>query len=343
MAENQENTPKSDQELMSEWDNMLKTPDKTLDQSEIDNLLGVKQEGPEENRGIKALLDSALRSYEKLPMLEIVFDKLVRLLTTALRNLTSETVDIDIITFNSLRVGSYINTIPVPTLITVFKAVEWENFGLLIIDSSLVFSLVDTLFGGKKNTLPVKYDGRAHTEIEQALVRQIADVVLNELGTSFDPITPATFSYERMESNPNFATIARPGDAAILLQLKVEMENRGGKIDLLIPYATLEPIKDLLTQVFMGEKFGVDVEWEENLNDKVINVEVPLEVVISNKPTKIFNIANLKVGNIIMMDHKQDDEVIIRSENVNLFTGRLGKIENNLAVSLERLLIDKIE
>jgi flagellar motor switch protein FliM len=343
MAENQENTPKSDQELMSEWDNMLKTPDKTLDQSEIDNLLGVKQEGGEDNKGIKALLDSALRSYEKLPMLEIVFDKLVRLLTTALRNLTSETVDIDIITFNSLRVGSYINTIPVPTLISVFKAVEWENFGLLIIDSSLVFSLVDTLFGGKKNALPIKNDGRAHTEIEQALVKQIADVVLNELGTSFDPITPATFTYERMESNPNFATIARPGDAAILLQLKVEMESRGGKIDLLIPYATLEPIKDLLTQVFMGEKFGVDVEWEENLNTKVINVEVPLEVVISNKPTKIFNIANLKVGNIIMMDHKQDDEVVIRVEDVDLFTGHVGKIENKLAVSLERLLLDKIE
>ncbi|MCC2646365.1 MAG: fliM [Rickettsiaceae bacterium] len=343
MAENQENTPKSDQELMSEWDNMLKTPNKALDQSEIDNLLGVKQENGEDNKGIKALLDSALRSYEKLPMLEIVFDKLVRLLTTALRNLTSETVDIDIITFNSLRVGSYINTIPVPTLISVFKAVEWENFGLLIIDSSLVFSLVDTLFGGKKNSLPIKNDGRAHTEIEQALVKQIADLVLNELGTSFDPITPATFTYERMESNPNFATIARPGDAAILLQLKVEMESRGGKIDLLIPYATLEPIKDLLTQVFMGEKFGVDVEWEENLNNKVINIEVPLEVVISNKPTKIFNIANLKVGNIIMMDHKQDDEVIIRVEDVDLFTGHVGKIENKLAVSLERLLIDKIE
>ncbi len=331
MAKDQEQIPKSDQQLMAGWDNILKSP---TDPAAPDD---------QNSRGIKALLDSALRSYEKLPMLEIVFDKLVRLLTTALRNLTSETVDIDIITFNSLRLGSYINTISVPTLITVFKAVEWENFGLLIIDSSLVFSLVDTLFGGKRNSTPIKHDGRPHTEIEQALVKQIADLVLNELGTSFDPITPATFSYERMESNPNFATIARPGDAAILLQLKVEMENRGGKIDLLIPYATLEPIKDLLTQVFMGEKFGVDSEWEETLSNKILTVDVLMEVVIINKPTRIVDIANLKVGNIIMMDHKQDEEVIIRAENVNLFTGFVGKIENNLAVSLETLLIDKIE
>ena len=91
--------------------------------------------GDEENqekmadRGIKAVLDRALQSYEKLPMLEIVFDRLVRLLTTSLRNLTSETVDVDIITCNSLRFGAYMKTIPNTTLINVFKAVEWENLG----------------------------------------------------------------------------------------------------------------------------------------------------------------------------------------------------------------------
>ncbi len=341
MTDNQEKAPKSDSELINEWDNMLKAdPNKTPDPSGANNLAGANPENDEKNsRGIKALLDSALRSYEKLPMLEIVVEKLVRLLTTALRNLTSETIDIELVNFNSLRFGTYMKTVPVPTLISIFKAVEWENFGLVIIDTLLVYSLVDTLFGGKRSSTPIKNEGRAFTEIEQALVKQITDLVLNELGTSFDPITPATFSFERMESNPNFVTIARPGDAVILLQLKVEVENRGGKIDLLIPYAMLEPIKDLLTQVFMGEKFGVDAEWEENLTDNIMTIELPLEVVIINKPTKIFDVANLKVGHIIMTDHQPDDKFIIRAEDVNLFLGHIGKKENNLAISLAGSII----
>ena len=109
----------------------------------------------------------------------------------------------------------------------------------MTIDSSLAFSLVDILFGGKKNKMPDDMDARAPTEIEQALVKQISDILLSDLSTAFDVISPVTFSHDRMETNPTFATISRPGDAVMLLQLKVDLESRGGKIDILIPYATL--------------------------------------------------------------------------------------------------------
>lgn len=295
-----------------------------------------------EDRGIKSLLEKAMQSYEKLPMLEIVFDRLVRLLTTSFRNLTSETVEIQVINYQSLRFGTYMDTIPNPSLITVFKCLEWENFGLLLVNSSLTFCLVEILFGGKKSNSPSTTNQlRPHTDIEQALVKQISEVVLNELGASFDPISPATFSYDRMEINPNFVTIARPADAAILVQLKVDIEDRHGQIDLLIPYATLEPIKSLLTQVFMGERLGSDSEWEELLVEKIHHVNIELEATYLPKQATLQQVSRLKVGHTIVLDHEIDDDIIVKSNGVELFKVRMGQVEDRIAIKILDTMINK--
>jgi flagellar motor switch protein FliM len=344
---------KSEADVLSDWESMLQepasTPDakaaptqsqlKALNQSEIDSLLGVStsKDSKDHNKGVKAVLEKALQTYDKLPMLEIVFDRLVRLLTTALRNLTTETVDVDIANYSSLRFGNYIKTIPLPTLITVFKAVEWENLGLLIIDSSLIFSFVDTLFGGKKSNMPLKVEGRAYTDIEQAMIKQVSEIMLNELGSAFDPLSPVTFAFDRTETNPNFATICRPGDAAILLQLRVDMESRGGKIDILLPYVTIEPIKPLLTQVFMGERFGSDIEWEENLLTSIYDVEVELEAVIVNKPLRFVEVASMQIGQTIVLEQFIDQDIIIRSKDVKVFSAKLGKVDNNVAFHITKV------
>jgi flagellar motor switch protein FliM len=294
-----------------------------------------------DQHGIKAMLDKALESYDKLPMLEIVFERFSRLLTTSLRNLTSETVEIKTNSFSSLRFSSYYDAIKPPISIVVFKVIEWENLGLLVIDSSLVFSLVDLLFGGKKNAMPVRIEERSHTYIEQGLIKQIAEVILSELSSSFDPMSPATCVFERLESNPNFAAISRPGDAVIVLKMHIDLDNRGGAVDLIIPYATLEPIKDLLQQVFLGEKFGNDAEWEDRLINKVYSVELPLEAVIINKPTTIEYVANLKLGSTIILDQKQTDDVIIRCTDIPLFKGQLGKMDDRVSVNITTTIVEQ--
>jgi flagellar motor switch protein FliM len=288
----------------------------------------------EQSTGLKAVLDKALESYDKLPMLEIVFERLVRLLTTALRNLTSETVDITIKNFSSLRFASYYNTIKPPCSIIVFKVIEWENLGLVVIDSTLVYTLVDLLFGGKKNESASRVEGRGHTYIEQALIKQISEVMLSELSSAFDAISPATCVFERLESNPNFAAITRSGDAVILLKLNVDLDGRGGVVDIVIPYSTIEPIKPLLQQVFIGEKFGSDAAWEENMLERVYSVDLPLEAVIIDRPTKLSEVANLKVGDTIVTSYKKDEDVYVRCAGVNLFKGQVGKLEEKVAINI---------
>jgi len=289
--------------------------------------------------GIKAVLEQSLQSYDKLPMLEIIFEKFIRQLSTALRNLTSEAVDVTIDNFSSLRFGNYLESIKRPSSIVVFKAVEWENLGLLILENNMVFSFIDLLLGGKKNNLPSddSDEDRILTSIEQGLARQISEVILAELSHAFDQITPTTFSFERLESNPNFVTISRPGDAVIVLKLKIEIDEQIKTVELLIPYKTIEPVKEQMQQMFLGDKFGTDQEWERLLTESVHDVDLPIEAVITNRVSTVEEIANLKIGDTIIMEHAKDKDITVRIGPIPLFTGKIGKVDDKVAINLKNL------
>jgi flagellar motor switch protein FliM len=337
-----DNNQDQDEEALEEWNNMLSS-DGSSENSEGSGEESKRHadEINPEYKGIKAVLDQALQSYEKLPMLEVVFERLVRLLTTSLRNLTSENVDLEIASFNSMRYGDYIDKLQQPSLIGIFKANEWENYGITKLNANLVFSLVDLLFGGKKNTADQqRTESREYTLIEQSLMRQFSEVVLNELSVAFDPITTASFSFERIETNPNFVSISRPGDAIILLTLNVYMEERGGTIDLILPYNTLEPVKDKLTQMFMGEKFGADAEWKDNLTTRLHDLDFEISAVIEGESIKMSELSKLKVGNTIILTPETEENVIMRCGGVDIMQGNVGKINDKLAFENKRVLID---
>lgn len=187
------------------------TGNRVLNQDEIDSLLGFDGGGDDTERaGIKAIINSALVSYERLPMLEVVFDRLVRMMTTSLRNFTSDNVEVSLDNITSIRFGDYLNSIPLPAMLAVFRAVEWDNYGLLTVESGLIYSIVDVLLGGRRGTAAMRIEGRPYTTIERELVERMITVVLADMSAAFEPLSPVTFSFDRLETNPRFATIARP-------------------------------------------------------------------------------------------------------------------------------------
>lgn len=295
---------------------------------------------PAANTGVKAVLERSLQSYDKLPMLEIIFEKFIRQLSTSLRNLTSEAVDISIREFNSQRFGGYFKSLTTPYSIVIFKAVEWENFGLIIFENNMIFSFVDLLFGGKKNSAvnEEKDLERVLTSIEQGIAKQLSEVVLSELSQAFDQISPTTFSFERLESNPNFVTIARPGDAVIVLKLKIEIDEQVKNLEIIIPYKTIEPVKEQMQQMFLGDKFGSDIEWERLMLNTINDINLPIEAVITNRLSTIQEIAELKIGDVIVMNHAKDKDIIIRSGPIELFTGKIGKVDDRVAVNLKTII-----
>src|SRR5471032_504892 len=162
--------------------------ERVLSQEEIDNLLGfnVGDVNLDDHSGIRAIIDSAMVSYERLPMLEIVFDRLVRLMTTSLRNFTSDNVEVSLDRITSVRFGDYLNSIPLPAILAVFKAEEWDNYGLFTVDSNLIYSIVDVLLGGRRGSSAMRIEGRPYTTIERTLVQRMIEVIMQDMCAAFN-------------------------------------------------------------------------------------------------------------------------------------------------------------
>lgn len=316
-----------------------------LNQEEIDSLLGFNDEleGDEDATGIMALINSAMVNYERLPMLDIVFDRLVRLMSTSLRNLTSDNVEVSLDQVSTVRFGDYMNSIPLPAMLSVFKAEEWDNHGLMVTDSALIYSIVDVLLGGRKGTPAIRIEGRPYTTIESKLVERMVQVTLGDLSSAFDPLSPVSFNLDRMETNPRFATITQSGNACVLARLRVDMGDRGGRVEVVIPYATLEPIRELLLQMFMGEKFGRDSIWENHLTQELHQTEVQLQAVLGEKVLQLSDILNWQVGTQIVFNTFVDDELELRCGNVPMFRGPVGQKLGGIAVKVDKYIQSKDE
>jgi flagellar motor switch protein FliM len=332
-----------EEKMAAEWAAASEGGDGTarvLNQDEIDSLLGFDSGANKdsENSGLQAIINSALVSYERLPMLEVVFDRLVRMLTTSLRNFTSDNVEVSLDAITSTRFGDYLNSVPLPAMLAVFKAEQWDNFGLLTIDSALIYSIVDVLLGGRRGTAAMRIEGRPYTTIERNLVERLVNVVLGDMSASFDPLSKVNFRFERLETNPRFATIARPANAAIVAKLRIDMEDRGGRIELLIPYATLEPVRELLLQMFMGEKFGRDSIWESHLASELWLTDINVDAVLDEQIMTLQDVLDFKVGTRLMLNASPSTEVELRCGPVPMFRGRMGRRGNNIAIAVDRVL-----
>ncbi len=321
-------------------DEEVASGDRALNQVEIDSLLGFDPHaaGNVELTGVQALVNSALVSYERLPMLEIVFDRLVRLATTSLRNFTSDNVEVSLESISSVRFSDYLNSIPLPAILGVIKAEEWDNFGLLTVDSGLIYSMIDVLLGGRRQGGVLRVEGRPYTTIEMTLARRMIEVILDDTHKAFEPVTPIHFKIERLETNPRFAAISRPANAAILIELRIEMDERGGKLEMLLPYATIEPIREQMLQMYMGEKFGRDPIWEGHLATEIYAADVEIEAIMHEVELPLSQVLSMKPGDTVLFDRSPSEPVKLRCGGVEMTAGIMGHIGKHVSVRVTRPL-----
>lgn len=343
-------TKPNDQNVAADWEKMVEgspgdvdaksAVERALNQEEIDNLLGFRLDEINfaDQNGLRAIIDSAMVSYERLPMLEIVFDRLVRLMTTSLRNFTSDNVEVSLDRITSVRFGEYLNSVPLPTILGVIKAKEWDNFGLFSVESSLIYAMIDVLLGGRRGAHTVRVDGRPYTTIETGLVKRMMELVLSDAEQAFRPVSPVSFDIDRIETNPKFAAISRPTNAAILVRLRIDMEDRGGCVEILLPYATIEPIRELLLQNFMGDKFGRDPIWEGHLATEIWHAKIEVDAVLYEDQMPLRQIMNLEVGDTLMLDVRPETLVKVRCGDAVLSEGTMGRIGDRVAVKVAKPL-----
>ncbi len=312
---------------------------KILNQEEIDSLFGYTPDEEEDSyemkTGVRAILNASMVSYERLPMLDIVFDRLIRMMATSLRNFTQDNVEVSLENIESMRFGEYIDSLTLPTLLAVFKAEEWDNYGLMSVDSSLVYSIVDVLLGGRRGTAAMRIEGRPYTTIELNLVKDMIELILSDLSTSFDPVTSVNFAYDRLETNPRFATITRLSNAVIVAHLRIDMEDRGGRIDLMIPYATLEPVRDLLLQMFMGERYGRDTIWENHLMEQLWETDIEIKAILKEKMISLGEIAKWEKGSFLPLEMTGTDDITLICGDVPLIKGNMGRKSDQIVIKVK--------
>lgn len=305
----------------------------------------VKQSKHKVQQGIKAILNNTHIYYERLPMLDVVFEHLVHMLSSSLRSFTSDNAEVSCVSIKSMQFVDYIGSVSSPSMLIIFKANEWDNQGILVVDSPLIYSMVDTLLGGRKSTsTAMKLENRTFTIIERNLVERFVLLVLSNLETAFAPISKVQFTFERLETNPRFAAIAKEKNPVIVVTLRVEMDERGGLIELILPYATIEPIRELLLQGFMKENFGHDTVWEQHLASHLWDTNVVLEAAVESEPLTLKDVMKWKKGDHVDLQASKNSLITIFCNHHPLFTGYIGQKDGHIAIKIENdLFSDKKE
>jgi len=312
---------------------------KILDQNEVDALLrglsggevDSEAELPEDDSGVVSFdlanQDRIIRGH--MPVLEIVNDRFARLCTNALANLMRKRVDINPISIDMSKFGDFMRSLPVPTSISIFKMDPLRGNAIMVVDSRLVFALVESFFGGAGSQ--PKVEGRDFTHIEQAIVDRVVKLCLANMEDSWRPVHEVHVEHVRSEVNPQFAAIVPPSDVVIVITFEVELENAIGSLICCLPYATLEPIRSKLHASFQSERLEVDHVWMNRFKERLM--ETPVELVIRLGRTKITgrHLLQLEVGDILLLDTDEDDLLECEIEGVKKFYGLPGRVKGNKA------------
>lgn len=294
------------------------------------------QNNDKELRGIDLLLNNKNAKYERLPMLEVVFDRLTRYMTKSLRGLTYENVEISSAKIDSMRFGNLFLDNTEPSVIVVIKAEEWGGMMLMRIDSCLVQYFIDVLLGGHKIGMrkeKISTDKR-FSNLEFKIIERIVEVIFTDLTSAFDPITYVNFTFERIETNFKFASITRESSSVIKISMNLDINGVGGSLDFAIPYSTIEPVREVLLQMFFGEKLGKDNIWEMHLVTELLETDTEIEVVLHDFTMPLGQVLNWQVGDTIQLNLAEDPDVEVRAGGVGLFTGKIGRIINKVSVQI---------
>lgn len=306
----------------------------TFDQASIDALFGDASEILPQKSGLRAVIESRVVSHARLPMLEVVCERMVRSFATSMRNLTSDAIEVSLDEIASVRFGDFMNRVPLPSMLAVFRVPIWQDYGLVTVEANLIYAVVDALLGGRRGAAPRKIEGRGFTTIETTLVSKMIELILREFSTAFEPISPVTMELERIETSPRFAAIAGPSNVASAATFGVDMDGRGGKFTILLPFATLEPVRGKLTQRFMGEKLGGNSTWRDHMRSEILQTEIEIATVLGERQMRLADIQSLATGQTIAFDVVPDDPLEVRCGGVTLAHAQIGRQRNQIAIGI---------
>ncbi|MCA1988607.1 MAG: flagellar motor switch protein FliM [Desulfarculus sp.] len=273
----------------------------------------------------------------RMPTLEIINDRFARLFRTTLSSSLRKIVDMTTTSVDMVKFGEFMRSLPVPTSLHIFKMDPLRGHAIFVLESKLVFNLVETFFGGSGGG-EVKIEGRDFTAIEQQLTRKVVMMALKDMEQAWKPVHEINLLYQRTEINPQFASIVPPSDVVIVVKFELEMEHTAGTITVCIPYSTVEPIRSKLYAGFQSDQLEVDHEWMRRFREQLKEAQVDFTVELGRSQLKSGDLLKLKVGDVLTLDKDASDFLVAMVEGVPKFKGRAGSYRGNKAFKVEGLL-----
>ncbi len=304
-----------------------------------ENQISVQQDVPEDT---SEAVPYDLSSQEKvirgrLPTLDIINQMFSRLFRNSFSSLMKKSADISTASTDSVKFGEFLRSLPVPASLHVFRMEPLRGFGLMVVESKLVFALVDNFFGGVGNS-DVHIDRRDFSAIEVRMTKNVVLSALEDWEKAWKPVHPVSVSYVRSEGNPQFAAIVPPTDTVLVVVFDVEMENTSGTITICIPYSTVEPIVPKLKESFQSEKMEVDKIWVKRLQVELMETELEAAVELGTAVITPSKFMDLQVGNVLMLGNDVSDPLLVKVEGVPKFRGFPGVSRGNKAVQITEII-----
>ncbi|MBQ0929742.1 flagellar motor switch protein FliM [Ideonella sp. 4Y16] len=315
-----------------------------LSQDEVDALLqgitGESQKLEQEEVQTGGIRDYDLASQERIvrgrmPTMEIICERFARNIRVGLFNLIRRSPEVSIGGIKVQKYSAFLREIVVPTNFNIMQVRPLRGSGLVVCDPSIVFSVIDALFGGA-GKFHTRIEGRDFSATEQRVIERLVEVVTAEYKRAWKGIYPLELEYQRSEMQPQFANIATPSEIVVATSFTLEIGETSGQIHFCIPYSTLEPIRDVLYSSMQGDSVEPDHRWVNLLKQQIQSAEVDLVVELGTAPATVEQLLALKPGDFIELDLEPLAQAKV--DGVPVFDCHYGTSDGHYAVKIERTL-----
>jgi flagellar motor switch protein FliM len=315
-----------------------------LSQEEVDALLeGVT--GESQKTVEEAAEHGEVRSYNissqerivrgRMPTMEIVNERFARNLRVGLFNFIRRSPEISVGPVSVQRYSAFLRELAVPTNFNIVAIRPLRGSGLIVCEPALVFGVIDTLYGGI-GKFQTRIEGRDFSATEQRVINRMVDVITAEYKKAWKGIYPLELDYQRSEMQPQFANIATPSEIVISTSFQLEIGDITGAIHFCFPYATLEPIRDVLYSSTQGDSIEVDRRWVNVLTREIQAAEVTMVAELARADATVEQLLALKKGDFIELDRTPKIQATI--DGVPIFECQYGTHNSKYAIRIERPL-----
>lgn len=323
-----------------------------LSQEEVDALLSAVNETGETNSDddiSDEIIDDGLliQSYDltnqdrvirgRMPILEIIYERFIRSFRVSLSNSLRKICSISMISTDLLKFGEFVNTLPIPSCMCIMRFNELRGPVLLVFESKLAYAIIDSYFGGTDRPFS-KLEGKEFTQIELSFMKKVMDMAIVDLDEAWAPVHRVDAQYLRTEVNPQFVGVVPPSDVIIAQTFEVEFESASGTIMVVVPYSTIEPIKQKLASNYQTDNEMADSIWTNSMNAHIKESQAEISIELGKAEMTIGDLLTLEKGDVIPLNQEVSGNVSVMVEGVKKMECLIGTHKGSRAVQITQVL-----